>query len=86
MNKSRDRAGTLSGEAVAPMHRSSAVPNAAVSVSSGPEEGRDEDGAATAPEGASGRSWDHVQKTWRRFASILGSARRRDEEPPFSDD
>lgn len=31
-------------------------------------------------------SWEVHHKTWRRFTSIIGSARRPDEQPPFSDD
>jgi hypothetical protein len=31
-------------------------------------------------------SWDRRHKTWRRFTSIISSARAADEPPPFTDE
>lgn len=43
-------------------------------------------GASAPGESSSAWSWDRRHKTWRRFTSIISSARTADEQPPFSDD
>ena len=64
------------------------VDTQSASVSPDPALSRDEDAASTSPAepGPAPGFWEQRHKTWRRFTSIIGSARKPDEQPPFSDD